>query len=127
MKLLHKIDMLGQYYSFNVFAFNGLNIILTKICTLLYYNSCSKIYTDGSWLASIAWLKFILGCFIFAIFIFAFIIWLLECAFNFKINNKIIVNNIYIKIIRLFLAIISTYYIIINSFGLTYTMFTIFI
>ena len=71
-------------------------------------------YGQGSWLAALSWLMFVFGCIIFAIFIIAFIIWLFEAAFKFKINNDYIVNNKIIKTIRYISATISLIYLIYN-------------
>ena len=114
MNFFEKIDRLNQLYSYNIFASNGVLILLTVVYLFCYYYSCMQKYGQGSWLAALSWLMFIIGCIIFAIFIIAFIIWLLESAFKFKIKNDYIVNNKIIKTIRYISAIISLIYLIYN-------------
>ena len=127
MKLLNKLNKLNQYYSYNIFALNGINILLTHFYLIYYYTACMNTYGEGSWMAAIAWLKFIFDCFIFFVFVIAFIIWLFECAFKFKINNNFIVNNNFLKFIRLILAIVAAFYLIINAFNFIKILFSMFI
>ena len=115
MNFFEKIDRLNYLYSYNVFAFNGILILLTGVYLFYYYHSCMQKYGQGSWLAALSWLMFVFGCIIFAIFIIAFIIWLFESAFKFKIKNAYIVNNKIIKIIRYISVIISLIYLIYNT------------
>ena len=114
MGILKNLDNFNYLYSYNIFAFNGLTIIITRLFFMYYYYVNYKKYGLGSWLAAASWLKFTIGCFIFAIFIIAFIVWLLEQAFQFKINNINFMNNIIIKILRHFCALISFSYLIIT-------------
>ena len=127
MKLLNKLNKLNQYYSYNIFAFNGINILLMYCYLMYYYVACMKTYGSGSWMAAIAWLKFMFGCFIFAVFIIVFIVWLLEKAFDFKINNNFVVNNKILKIIRSTFAIISLCYISVYIFSFIQIIFTMFL
>ena len=78
-------------------------------------------------MAAMAWLQFMFGCFIFSVFIIAFIVWLFEKAFDFKINNNFVVNNRILKIVRSTFAIISLCYISVNIFSFIQIIFTMFL
>lgn len=115
MHIFKKIDKLNHLYSFNILAFNGFAILLTGLYLLYYYLSNEQNFGQGSWVTAMSWLMYIFGCVIFIIFIIAFIIWLLESVFIFKINNNYFVNNKIIKIARYIFATISLIYLIFNA------------
>lgn len=127
MNLLNELNKLNQYYSYNIFAFNGINILLMHFYLMYYYAACMKTNGSGSWMAALAWLKFMFGCFIFSVFIIVFIVWLFEKAFDFKINNNFVVNSRILKIIRSTFAIISLCYISVNIFNFVRIIFTMFL
>jgi len=120
MNILKKFDKLNPLYSYNIFAFNGFIIILTRLYLLYYYNSCMQKYGQGSWLAAISWLMFIFGCIIFAIYTVAIIVWLFELVFKFQIKNNYFVNNKIIKVARYVCASVSLIYLIYNITALLY-------
>ena len=123
MNIVEKFDKLNSWYSYNIFAFNGFIILLTKLYLFYYYTSCMQKYGQGSWLASMSWLAFALACIIFAIFTIAFIVWIFEFVFNFKINNPLFSNNKIIKIIKYIGVAISLIYLVYNVTMLLYTLF----
>ena len=121
MNIFEKLDKLNHFYSYNIFAFNGFTILLTRLYLLYYYNSCTLKYGQGSWLAAMSWLMLIFECIIYIIFITTFIVWLFERVFNFKINSTILIKNKIIYIIRYVGATISLIYLVYNMTMLIYT------
>jgi len=123
MKLLEKLNKYNQYLSFNIFAFNGYTILLTKLYILYYYQICMQEYGQGSWVAAIGWLNAFFCCFIMTIFAIAVVVYIFEQIIEYKIRNSFFINNNVIKMIRYIGIIISLIYITKLVFSIAYILF----
>lgn len=111
MNSLEKINKFNQYISFHIFAFAGwIALFLNIYLRIEYNNELQKYGTSGSWGDAFGWFFLIFNAIAISIFTISFIFFLLERAFYFKIKNKFLVENRFLKIIRYIGSIMSLIY-----------------
>ena len=118
MNFSKNINKLNQYISFHIFAFAGWLILFIKSYLIIRYNVDLQRYGHGSWMAAYYWLQLFFFAIYALFFVIAFIIFLFERAFNFKVKNKFLLENKILKIIRYVGASLALIYIVFNLFNL---------
>lgn len=118
MHLFEKINKANQYISFHIFTFAGWLTLFLKVFLIISYNRDLQTYGQGSWTAVYSWLQLYFFAIYASVFVIAFIVFLFEQIFSFRIKNKFLLENKALKIIRYVGAILAIIYIIFNLFSL---------
>lgn len=118
MFFLEKINKFNQYISFHIFAFAGWLTLFIKSYLIISYNIDLQKYGHGSWMAAYYWLHLCLFAIYAVFFVIAFIIFLFERAFYFKVKNKFLIENKILKVLRYTGATLALIYIVYNLFSL---------
>lgn len=119
---LEKLNKLNQYFSFNLIAFAGWIILFSKIYLSISYNHDLHLYDQGSWIATYGWLQLFFFAIYCSIFIIAFIIFLFEKMFHFKIHNKFFLENKFLKITFYLGFAITLIYCVVNLFSFLHSI-----
>lgn len=127
MIFLEKINKLNQLISFHIFAFAGWLTFFIKIYLIISYNRELQIYGLGSWMAAYSWLQLYVFAIYVLFFLIAFIIFLFERAFYFKIKNNFLIENKFLKLFRYAGAILGLIYIVYNLFSLVLSIISSFV
>ena len=117
MNFFEKINEFNQYISFHIFGYNGFLCVVIVLYLYIEYQrqlrSSSITWGDG-----FAWLTIGASALVLFIFLIAFIIFLFERVFNFKIKNKFLLKNKILKFIRYVGVFLALIYIVFNLFNL---------
>ena len=100
MKILEKINNLHPYISFNIFAFDGFFILF--FLTLPYLTNGNGYFNGGTVFGGMLFILILLNL--------AFVVFLLEQAFEFKIKNKFFTQNKILKTLRYIGSIITIWF-----------------
>ena len=119
MSFFEKINEFNQYISFHIFAFAGWIALFVKIYLYrIYCQELQKYGGPGDWGDGFAWLTIGASALAFFVFVIAFIIFLFERVFYFKIKNRFLLENKILKLFRYVGAFLALIYIIFNLFYL---------
>ena len=122
MNFFKKIDAFNQYISFHIFGCNGfLCFAIVLYLNSEYHRLLRTTYV--SWGDAFFWLTYCASALALSIFIIAFIIFLFERAFNFKIKNKFLLENKTLKLFRYIGSIFSLIYLSLIFALLFYVIF----
>lgn len=125
MNFFEKINKFNQYISFHIFAFAGWIALFVKIYLYrIYCQELQKYGSPGDWGDGFAWLTIGASVLALSVFIIAFIIFLFERVFNFKIKNKFLLENKILKIFRYIGSIFSLIYLSLIFVFLFYVIFS---
>ena len=117
MNFFEKIYEFNQYISFHIFGYNGFLCVVIVLYLYIEYQrqlrSSSITWGDG-----FAWLTIGASALVLFIFLIAFIIFLFERVFYFKIKNRFLLENKILKLFRYVGAFLALIYIIFNLFYL---------
>ena len=117
-----KKDSFNQYISFHIFGCNGfLCFAIVLYLNSEYHRLLRTTYV--SWGDAFFWLTYCASALALSIFIIAFIIFLFERAFNFKIKNKFLLENKTLKLFRYIGSIFSLIYLSLIFALLFYVIF----
>ena len=109
MNFFEKINEFNQYISFYIFGYNGFLCVVIVLYLYIEYQrqlrSSSITWGDG-----FAWLTIGASALVLFIFLIAFIIFLFERVFYFKIKNMFLLENNILKLFRYVGCIFSLIY-----------------
>ncbi len=121
MKFFEKINKFNRYISFHVFGYNGFLCALIVLYLYVEYKDLlhSSSITCGD---AFVWLIISASALVLLVFVIAFIIFLFERIFYFKIKNKFLLEN---KILELFRYIGSVFSLIYFSLVFAFLIYGI--